>query len=331
MLWSATLLLAAVAQDPGVSLTFDNGSFVIKSAAKTEQVSTIPKKPPLDSEEKSFRLYYHDVIVTFDQRGLSIGSPGKMLSSKFSSFSTSKRLFEPAEIAKTEAAIRAGTRKREASGLSGYVLDGSTLYTLIRWDEKSGDPWFEVVVSVDLESDNPEFAYAGRFRGFTTARGRVGDRLSMVGGKLVALTETLEGFGISTLDPKTGDARFKAVGPKVQDGRLVPGAARAVTIDKTRSGSYRLGVVDTDKWTYRQAAEIRGTIIGLHAPCLVQYKDRKGQMVLNLESGAEIPLPLDCKMVSVSDGLLVWAPAKNPTVAVIYVPTSFRTLARWSK
>lgn len=331
MLWSATLLVAAWVQDPGVNLSFEDGVFIVKGSARTEQVSTIPKKDPIDVEEQTFRLFHKDQIVTFDQRGLSIGSPGKMLSSKFTTFATSKRLFSTKEMAENEAAFRSGKRKKEVSGLSGYVLDGSVLYTLVRWDERDGKPWFEAVVSIDLDAAEPEFAYAGRFRGFTTASGKVGDRLSLVGGKLVALTQTQDGFGISTLDPKTGDARYKAVGPKVGDGRLVPGSTHAVTIDKTRSGSFRLGVVNTASWSYRPAAEIRGKILGLHAPCLVQYKTKDGQMVLNLESGAELPLPLDCKMKSVDDGLLVWAPAKSPTVAVVYVPTTFRTLARWSK
>lgn len=331
MLWTATLLLAAMGQDPGVTLTLEDGSFYVKGAAKTEQVSTVPKKDPIDTEEQTFRLFYKDVIVTFDQRGLSIGSPGKMLSSKFVSFATSKRLFTAKELAADEADFKSGRKKKEANALSGYVLAGSTLYALVRWDDRTRKPWFEAVVSVDLEADSPEYAYAGRFRGFTTATNKVADRLTMVGGKLVALTQTQEGFGISTLDPKTGDARYKAVGPKVQDGRMVPNSNHAVTIDKTRSGSLQLGVVDTSTWSYRPAAEIRGKIIGLHAPCLVQYRTAKGQMVLNLESGAELPLPLDCKMTSVDEGLLVWAPAKNPAVAVVYVPTTFRTLARWSK
>ncbi|MCU0316075.1 MAG: hypothetical protein MUC92_05740 [Fimbriimonadaceae bacterium] len=327
---AVALGLAMIAQTPAREVTFANGVFTVVGPEGRSIVRTNESGPMDAAATRAYwRISGKDVV--FDQRGLTISFAGYSETATYPSVPFNTRLFSESQIAEHRRLTESGERTRTASALSGWVTRGSRLYLLLRWEDRSNRPWLEALVEYDLTQADPAAKVLGRFRGLSTAKGRVNDRLALRGDTLMAVTNTSDGSGIAQFDLRSGESRFQPLPSKVVDGRMIPGSPFGVTFAPSESGGTRVGVIDTNLMSARDAAEIRGSIQGVISPSVLRFLRQGRSILLNLDTGAELDLPRDSGVAAAENGILVWVPKTNPSAAALYTGDQFRTMARWTR
>ncbi len=327
---SALLLLTAFGQATTPKLTFQGGAFVVNGASGPEKVLLSTARPAtgLDRSRGRLTLTLEKKTVTFDARGLTFAVKGTNYTNRLQAVPVSGKI---ATKESNEALIRAvkdGSRKLEVSALSGWAVQGKELFLLVRWDDKSGKPWLEALVKVDMGSPRPKPDLVGKFDGLSYARGVVDDVLRIKDGTLWFLAGKEDSFGVASMKTDGSDAVHKRMGDPVAKAELLPGDSTAWTLTPSAYGTSILGFATLDKNEYHLVAEVRGQMRSIVPPCLAEYRSANGEEVVSLRTGALTSMDANAEWRATSSGLLCWWPAKAPTKAVLY-DDDFRKLATW--
>lgn len=322
--------LACALLGQSASLTYTGDAFEIKTEGQTLRVSTERYVGPPPFPSDNVTLTYAGRQITFDDKGLGIRQGAAYGYSRQPSLAMTTKLFGNAEINETKAKIASGDRQAGFSSLSGFEYVGSTLYLLLRWEEKNGAPWLEALVKIDLSQQQLQPALVGRFEGMSYANGRVDDRLEFKDGRLSAFTVKGSEWGLASLVPETGESSFTSFGPKAASARMIPGGSKAIGLSPSGYGTTMVTLVDLGSSAWRMAAEIRGQIRGVVEPNILHWREGSQNVYTNLETGAELRPAWDPVPVYTSLGLLMWSPSVNPDKAFLYDSETFRVVSSWA-
>ncbi len=322
--------LAGALLGQSATLNYTGGAFEIKTASQTLRVATerFVGPPPFPSDNVT--LTYAGRQITFDEKGLGIRQGAAYGYSRLPSLAMTTKLFGNAEINETKAKIASGERQAGFSSLSGFEYVGTTLYLLLRWEEKNGTPWLEALVGIDLSRQQLQPALVGRFDGISYASGRVDDRLEYRDGRLAAFTTKGAEWGLASMTPETGGKSFTSFGPKAASARLIPGGINAVGMSPSGYGTTFVTLVNLGTSAWRKTAEIRGQIRGVVEPNILHWREGSQNVYTNLETGAELRPAWDPVPVSTSMGLLMWSPSVSPDKAFLYETETFRVVGSWT-
>lgn len=323
-------VLAGTLLGQSAALNYTGDAFEIKTASQTVKVAVERYVGPPAFPSDNVTLTYAGRQITFDEKGLGIRQGAAYGYSRLPSLAMTTKLFGNAEINETKAKIASGERQAGFSSLSGFEYVGSTLYLLLRWEEKTGNPWMEALVAIDLSRQQLQPALVGRFDGISYASGRVDDRLEFRDGRLSAFTTKGKEWGLASITPETGEKSFTSFGPKAASARMIPGGIHAVGLSPSGYGTTFVTLVNLGTSAWRQAAEIRGQIRGLVEPNILHWREGSQNVYTNLETGAELRAAWDPVPVQTSVGLLMWSPSVNPDKAFLYENETFRVIGSWA-
>jgi len=324
-------LLASPQTAPATAtITLANGNFqvVAGEARATVPVATpIPAWPkPTNAREWAFTA----TRVRFDTKGLTISRNNQPSTSRLASVATSKMLFSPDEIDRIKRLVRQGERKLEVSGLSGAVLDGTTLYLLLRWDERDGNPWLEGIFKLEVADRVPEVRFVGKLPGYSFANGTVENRLIRQGDKLVAPVRAQDGWGIGSWDIKSGETNFTRLGNIADDVLIESRTGMVTSFRRTNYESVIVSVAPPSATRARDIVEMRGSLLGSQIPALLAFTQGRTIVLFNANTGAKLAAPPDPGFLMTDAGLLVWAPRRNPSAATLY-DGNMTVRARWNR
>ncbi|MCB8932181.1 MAG: hypothetical protein M9921_15185 [Fimbriimonadaceae bacterium] len=325
----ALIVAATLLHGSGPSIRLEGQSFVLEQEGRTVSVP-LSRKPAAEPKAVAYRE--GDAFAVWDvDRGLSIRKGKALVSSWLPELPRSKRLFSEEELAKNKKRLAAKEIEAGASALAGSVRIGSVAYFLVQWRDKNDEPWLEALVKVDLKDKKPIAELAGRFDGFSVARGRIGDELVGFEERLMVVAEQGEAWGIARFDPASHLFSFDIVGSRLAKSEPI-GSRTVVVQEKTSYGTVLLARVYLPNGTRRNLAEGRGSfaLIDDQEPLIAKVRDARGVALRNLDSGAELRLPGSSRIDRSELGVIVSSPPQSPTAALLYDPVRWDRLALWT-
>lgn len=333
MTWASFALAALLSQTQPQTreITFKDGLFTINGPEGQTKVSIKPGFEPMNTQTGRLWIPVAGHVLTFDDKGVGFRKANRATYATYSSIATSDKIFTKEQADQINRDVAAEKKTLEVSAVSGWEKVGDSVYAILRWDDKQKKPWLEVLMRFDFPNGKPRATYLGRFDSMTFATGRVNDKLIAENGKLICVTHGAQSSLLESFDMATGLFEKKAFGTKFSDAKLIEGSLFGMGLERTPASTTIVSLLDREKAKATPAAEIRGGILGLYAPALLHYGDRSRQRLLNLETGAELELPVGCGIEAIDAGILLWTPKAAPTAAALYSPVSFRTLTRWQK
>lgn len=318
-------------QAPLREITYQDGLFTLKGPEGQSKVSLKPGFEAMNTSTGRLWLPVGGQVLTFDQNGVGFRRNNASTYATYASIATSDKLFSKDQIDQINRDVAANKKSLDVSAVSGWEKIGETVYLILRWDDKQGTPWLEVLMKYEFPKGKPNATFLGRFDSLTNASGRVNDKLMFENGKLSTITHGGETSLLETFDIVSKSFEKAALDARFTDAKLLEGSLFGMGLERTPAKTFLISLIDRETRSSRQVAEVRGSIANLYTPAVLHYKYENRSTLLNLASGAELIIPGDCGIEAVSSGLLLWTPAANPQVAALYSSGSFRTLARWSK
>lgn len=318
-------------QAPLRQITFQDDLFTINGPEGQTKVSLKPQFEPMNTATGRLWLPVAGQVLTFDSNGVGFRKNNVSTYATYAAVATSDKLFSPAQIAQIKADVAAGTKKLEVSAVSGWEKVGETAYLILRWDDRAGTPWLEVLMKFEFPKGKPTPTFLGRFDSMTRAAGRVNDKLMFENGELLTVTHATDVSLLESYDIKEKAFKKTPLSERFFDAKLIPGSLAGFGLQKTPANTFLVSFIDRETQSSRQVIEIRGNIAGVYAPSILHYKNDGRDILFSMNSGAEIVIPANCGIKDVPAGILLWTPAQKPQAAALYSSGSFRTLARWSK
>ena len=329
-MFGSVLLGVAIGQTAPPQITLKDTAFILKEGAASATVSLIPPPRTLNTQAGRWWLEIGNRVFTFDENGVGIRQ-GKFRSySRLTAIATTGKLFSQEQIDHINRDAADGNRTLEVSALSGYEVIGNTLYLLVRWENKEKNPWLEAIVKFDLTAKTPSAQLVGRFEGFSTAKGRVDDRLGSFKDALVALTQKPDGLGLAKWDHSSNQASYVPLGSRVMDAKVLDKGGYGMTIVRGKQGAWQIGLVNIVAGDHRPVYEFRGQIVGTEEPYFLRVAKESGHQVINLDSGAEMPIARAATYKHTEFGVIVWTPQAAPKSAQLYSTEAFRFKASWA-
>jgi len=266
----------------------------------------------------------------WDERGLTVRRGRRVFSTSLEEIAVSPRAFTREQILETLELMRKKVRTKKATALSGATRIGNVAYFLVRWEERSGRPWAEALVSVDMASENPKPRFIGRFSGQSIAYKTIDDRLSMLNGRLAVVSRRGNGWGVATYDTALAKFDFRLVGGKLLSYMPLD-RKTGVFVEETTYGTRTGGKVDLFTGYRRDLFEDRtnARFIDTAMPWVMVASTKEGARLRNALSGAEVPLPPSAGVRRAGPYVVVWLPYDKPQVAVAYDAERWRPIARW--
>lgn len=330
----AALALGTLTQAPERSITYKDGSFTYKGPEGTTQVSTIPGFQAMNMSTGRLWLPVGKKVVTFDQDGIGIRQNNRKNTSTLPSVATSTKLYTQEQVDEINRAAANEELSLDLNALSGWELIGTDVYLLVRWENKAKETWLEALVKIDMGSPKPSTSLVGQFQGFSTAIGRVNDKLVLRDNKLYVPTATKTTLQLSSydLESKTfSSTPITNTPPKLpHDIKSLDDSRYGVTFRRSGYQTFIIGSFSIDEPTLSESAEIRGSILDVLRPAILYYLRNDSKVLLNLLTGAEISLPRDSKAQASNLGIFAYTPAQNPRQAALYTYGAFRTVAFWN-
>lgn len=330
----ALSLAMAVAAQPPTSLVFKDGSFWILASQETLRV---PLETEVAKKAGIFALQHKDRWVVVDERGLTVRTAEGAKSSRLPDIAVTGRLFVREETLETVDKVAKGIRQRGFSTWTGAEKIGSTLFLRLRWKEKTGDPWLESIVKVDLEAGSPKGELVGRLDGIAPSADEAKDGVISLDGKLASVTKRGDEWGLSIWDPASpaGDkgrlGEFKPFGRRLA-AYLLAGESKALVAERTDYGTVLASEVSLTDGARSPLFEARGQIEFVSAnPPVARVVEGKKVTLRSIESGAVLDIAPDLTMRFVPLGMLAWAPTGNPSQAALYGYRDWRALAVWRR
>ncbi|MCB0825081.1 MAG: hypothetical protein KDC26_02725 [Armatimonadetes bacterium] len=326
------LATAVIGQNNANTITYANGVFTLTSSLGVERVKVDPGLVPMNMSTGRLWLPIDKVVVTFDHQGLGIRRNNKASYSTFSPIATSTDIMSKDAADDVNRAVANGTKTLEVSSISGWEKIGNDLYLLLRWEDSKGATWLEALTKTSFKNGNPTTTLLGKFEGFSTAKGRVNDKLNLNDNKLTVPTLQGNELGVETYDIASGLFSRLGVGEvNIEDAKIIEGSRYGFTIKMSPAKTYLIGLFDTTQGQHEMAAEIRGSLVNVYKPSILCYLRGNQKVLVNLMTGAEIALPRDVEIREVTQGLLIWTPGDKPTQATLYTYGGFRTIAGWKQ
>lgn len=309
------------------SIIFDGASFHVRGLGK-EVVE------PLAGDLPPSRVTYRkdDSFAVWDSRGLSVRHRSFTLSTRLPEIALTPKLFPKEEIVANRAMIARGERFKEATALSGSRRIGDEVFFLVRWDDKSGKPWLEALVRVNLKLAKPKPELIGRFDGLSVARTLLDDQLVLIGASPAAFVRSETGaWGVGLLDRAKGEFAFNPLGQGLRSA-IALSPRLALAMEDTGYGKVRVVRIDLVTGARRDVAELSGapTFIDRETPALALVPTNLGDALRNLETGAQMSLPAKPVIRRTNAGILVWNEGQAET-CTLYSPERFLKLASAAK
>lgn len=305
------------------SVVFDGSGFRLKGLGKEV---TEPLASPVSTTKVTYRR--DDAFAVWDARGLSVRHRTFTMSTRLPEIAVTPKLFAKEDILVTKELVEKGERTREATALSGSRRLGDEVFFLVRWEEKSGKPWLEALVKVNLKQDKPKPELVGRFGGFTAARGQVDDQLVLVAGSPAAFVRTEDGkWGVSSYNRETNAFAFTPLGQSLRAATTLS-PRLAIAMEDTGYGRVRVARIDLTTAARRDVAELVGEpkFVDSGVPPLAIVPTNLGLALRNLDTGVQMLLPEKPVVRRTDAGILVWAEGE-PKSAALYSPERFLKLA----
>jgi len=329
-MFGSLVLGAFIGQTASPQITLNDGVFTLKDTQAITQVRVQAVPRTLNTVDGRWWLEVGPRVFTFDENGLGIRQGKYRSYTRLNAIATTPKLFSQDQIDEINREVADEKRSLDVAALSGFEVMNDRLYVLLRWETSEKVPWLEAIVQFDLNAKTPQAQLVGRFEGLTTAKGRVDDRLGQYRGSLVAMTQIPEGLGVATYDLAQSKPAYSLVAPRVLDAKVIDNSTYAFTVTRTRQASFQIGLIDITRSTYRRAFEFRGSIVGVERPTLLRISRNGNHSVVNLESGAEMPVPKTAAIRGTAQGVLLWTPAESPKNAQLYSLSSFSLLSGWA-
>jgi len=309
------------------SVTFDGSGFHVRGLGKEVVEPLVAAAAP---DHVTYRK--DDAFAVWDSRGLSVRHRSFNMSTRLPEIALTPKLFTKEQIIETREAVEKGERSKEASALSGSRRIGDEVYFLVRWDDKAGKPWLEALVRVNLTLAKPKPELVGRFDGFSVASGAIDDQLVLVGASPAAFVKGEAGaWGVGSLDRAKGEFGFRPLGQGLRSATILS-PRLALAMEDTGYGKVRVARIDLVSGARRDIAEVPGvpTLVDGQLPALAMISTNLGPALRNLETGAQVMLPVKPEVRRTSAGILVWGQGK-PESCSLYSPERFLKLASVGK
>jgi len=242
----------------------------------------------------------------------------------------SPKLFSRDEILKTVDLVRSGDRTKDAAGLSGAKRIGKDVYFLVRWEDKTGKPWAEALVQVDLTAAKLKPQLVGRFVGLSIATKPVDDKIEIVHGKLSIVEHTGNSWGLSTFDPSTQEFLTRPMGGTLVSFETL-NAKQGLFVETSAYGTTIAGRVDIDLGTRKILYEGREQVrfVDAESPEIVIAAAGKRTKVINCVTGGVRLIPYTIDARRIGKQLLIWSTPDAPKAVWLMAPATWETLATW--
>jgi hypothetical protein len=253
----ALLLAAQTLEGREITLAYRQGVFLVGQGTAVEAVPVRAPEPPKPTHVMFRRGTSYAV---WDKRGLTLRTGKRTRTTRMPEVAVSPRSLRVPRYSRPSNSVKAGTRTKNASTLSGARRIGSVVYFLLRWtDKSSGAPWLEALLHVDLSQKNPKPSLMGRFEGLSTATLPVDDQLFVLKGQLAAVTRRDATWGLSTFDAERRAFEWQPYGARLA-GFLPVGARGGLFVERTDWGTTAGGRVDFAGKVRRDLFEGRGPL-----------------------------------------------------------------------
>lgn len=321
----ALLALPALALGSEYSVSFFQGLFIVRKGDQTTQIPLVQPEtqPPLYI---SYRR--DDAWVVWDDRGLTLRRGKKVFSTKLKEIATSPKLQTPEQLKKTVELIEKGTRKVEATALSGSRRIGTDVYFLLRWDDSEGTPWLEALVKVDLTAEKLIPQLVGKFDGLSLSNADIDDKLILHKDALGVITRNGEDWGEALFTPGAKVFSYRKLGRGLQSFRM-SGNLAGQFVDTSTYGASLAGLVDLSEGRREESLETRGSIELLGGNIAV-IKQKSHRVLRNLATGAETNLDPSAQFRLIPEGVLAYWGGMKPKKAVLYRTSDWSVLGAWN-
>lgn len=310
-------------------ISYSDGVFTLKGPLGAQAVPIGDPPRPMNRATGRIWLPVGQKAVVFDKNGVGIRQNNKIAYSTYPSVATSDQLFTKEQIDATNRAAANGERSLDVTAVSGFAAVGSKVYLLLRWDGKRTGPWLEPLMEIDLSSSKPAARVVARFNGFTTAKGKVSDKLCVRQGKLWTTVVHDGKVWLCSYNLTDGKVVEKPVSRECGDVHMFESSGNLVAFQVTPVGTTIVSAMEPDSGRLRQVAEIRGSILEKHHPDVIESDGPGGRRLMCLTTGAVRIIAPDEEVRSLEDGMLVWSPKTAPKSAKWITSSAFRELALW--
>jgi hypothetical protein len=292
--------------------------------------SSVPLAPEETPNSKSLEFRKNDSFAVWDDRGLTVRRGEQSSSSHLPEIAVSPRAFPREEILKTIDRIKSGEVTKDAAGLSGARRIGKDVYFLVRWEDKTGKPWAEALVQVDLSADKLAPHLLGRFGGLSSATKSIDDKLLIADGKLAIVEHSRNTWGLSTYDPATKQFSTQEMGATLVSVESL-GSSQALFVETSVYGSTIAGRVDMVTGTRKILYEGRehARFLDSEAPEIVLAGSGEKNKLIDCVTGAVRAIPYKIDARRVGKDILLWSDPASPTRVWLMSPASWTTLATW--
>lgn len=326
----AAMLLTSI-QTSRYTIALKPNHFVVTSSSSNQEVGQIPlaQKPPSQSYAVNFSA--GNITVNWDKKGLSITGDGRPDTTQFREIPTSPRLRTRKDIEATLLAAHTQGRKLTASALSGWQESGTTVFMLIRWQDKPGYAWLEALIKIDLGDATPRPETVALLPGVTFSSQLIDTKLMKAGKDLVAYIHSGPTWGRWSFNPATHKSNFLKIGtePKYING-LKNGQVQAV--EKTAYGSFNASLYNgsTGSRICHIEFETMPKFISADLPSVVELASNTRELI-NLSTGALKAIPADSRIAPIGSNLFIWTGGDQPQNAWILSPAEWSSYGDWSQ
>ncbi len=318
------MALVLVAQP---QLTFADGAFVIQDGDDKVTVPLSAADPPLQFKGDKLNMRIGDTLITFDKSGLGIRYRGKGGFTTLGYMPTSPKIFSTEDIVRNTELAKTGERPARVSAVSGFEVVNDKLYMLLRWDDKSGEPWLETLVDIDTSGDTPKVGLIGRFGGFSYTSGPVSDELYSTGTKLFVVLRGVDGLALGTCDTLQGTTVFKKLAPIVDECHRF--GSLFYTITKSPHGMKSVGIVNPVPERFRAVLETRGEILPSALTSSLAVKEGGHTSLFAFITGAKLLVEDGSGFAETPYGVLVWTPKAKPIRATLRETEGWTIVSEW--
>lgn len=296
-------LLALILTQTAPKLTVVGDIATLVKDGKTSQFRMTAKPTP-PVTKLTFRK--DDAYVVWDARGLTIRQGKRVYNSQLAEMSLSPKLFEREEILITKDRIATGSRKRDASGLSGAKRVGNVVYLLPRWTDREGNTWLECLVRIELLKPNAKPELLGKYDATSLAALNIDDQLFNWNGQLAVIGRSDQTWGLGQFDIAKNEFRYEELGTGLLDFRI-PKLGRLLVREKTSYDTTVIARVDLKTLSRRLLSDSAGrvSLVDSEEPALAIVERGPAKSLHNLESAVMAGIFADEKVYRAFDCILL--------------------------
>lgn len=323
----STLLQTAPAAP--LSLDFAEGQFLVRQG---EQVTKIPinRRPP--QKDSLFMLKTRGNYIVWDKRGLVIRTKSGVKVTHFEAIARSPKVLSNEQLKANARQYAAKTLSDRATGLSGSEFVGETLYLVPRWEDKSGKPWLEALVAIDLNSKSLTPQLVGKIPGLSLASGLVSDELHRINGRLLLVAKTGATWGLSSWSLAGQFPQYVELGSNLLRYSTRPEDDTLAFVERASYGPEVAGMVTLSNFQRQDLVESSGDLrfVSLQ-DAICKIEDEGTTYLRNGFTGREISFRVPTAFQSTDYGILAWSPPGNPERASLLRNQDFGFLAAWQR